>query len=53
MGNIESDGGLREGYAMERASEQEVIREKIEMCICCRSKMSMIHLVLHSTNISA
>jgi hypothetical protein len=21
MGNIESDGGLREGYAMERASE--------------------------------
>jgi hypothetical protein len=46
IGKIEGDGWLREGDAME--SRPEVIRGKIEMHMCCRSKMSMIHLLLHS-----
>ena len=52
IGKIEGGGGLREGKC-DGVSQREVIRGKIEMRMCCTFKMSMIHLLLHSTKILA
>ena len=54
----ENDREDRGGWRAERGkcdgvSQREVIRGKIEMRMCCTFKMSMIHLLLHSTKILA